>query len=51
MDTLAVVEALDEFKDLQDGLFSGNHVPEVKLPFQDGKKRFRRGIVITISPA
>ena len=51
MNALAFVEALDEFKDLQDGLFSGNHVPEVKLPFQDGKEGFRRGIVITNSPA
>ena len=38
MNALVVVESLDEIKDLQDGLFSGNNVSEVKLPFQGGKK-------------
>ena len=51
MNTFSVVKAFDEFKDFQDGLFPGVHIPQIEFSFQDGKEGFRRGIVITISPA
>ena len=51
MNSFSVVKAFDEFKDFQDGLFPGVHIPQIEFSFQDGKEGFRRGIVITISPA
>ena len=51
MNTFSVVEALDELKDFEDGLFPCMDVSQVQFPFEDGEEGFRRGIVITISPA